>query len=243
VAWVGSWIGQLPSRTASPPNTSQHPSSSATHPNNHHPQMFYFPDSEGFRFRGGGNGVYFAAKDLHVAEISAAISVSLQRAPGKSGPVARLTVSLTGASTGGDAGCQAGQTGGSVGAAVTAAEAARAAAAQRAENAREAALRAAKQQQRQQGGAPGRPGASDGGRSPFSGSGGSGWQDGFSGVGSPRKGRGVAKFLDNLSTRKEQLKEKISAAAASAGSGCVCFLGGFMRALLCCGRCGCWLDS
>lgn len=43
-----------------------------THVHQHKPlcarsQMFYFPDAEGFRFRGGGGGIFFAAKDLHVA--------------------------------------------------------------------------------------------------------------------------------------------------------------------------------
>lgn len=68
----------------------------------HRPQLFYFPETEGFRFRGGGGGVYFAAKDLHVAEVSAAISISLQRAPSSrgGGQVARLSVSLGGASSG-----------------------------------------------------------------------------------------------------------------------------------------------
>jgi hypothetical protein len=211
-----------PTGTDQPTHTN-HPKTNLQQPTNR--QMFYFPDSEGFRFRGGGNGVYFAAKDLHVAEISAAVSLSLRRTPGRPGgpPVARLSVSLTGAAGGGGRGARGG--GGGEGAAsvrdaVGAAEAARAAAAARADGARRAAMRSAG------GGGKGAAAAapqsptrrSGSGRFGRAGGGGSGnWSDDFSGIGSPKKGRGVAKFLDNLSSRTEQLKGRLSAAAAASG--------------------------
>ncbi|GBF98523.1 hypothetical protein Rsub_11514 [Raphidocelis subcapitata] len=188
-------------------------------------QLFYFPESEGFRFRAGGAGVFFAAKDLHISDVSAAVSLSLAPAPpARPGAPrrARLAVSLGGAAGGpGTAGQRAGSAVGAVGAAVTAAEAARAAAAERAESARQAAVRAARQQPGAAasgaGAAAGRGGAGE--RSGGGGGAGGDWSDDLpSGIGPGRKGRRVARFLDGLSDRKEQLKGRITAAAAAAAA-------------------------
>jgi hypothetical protein len=53
------------------------------------------------RFSGGGNGVYFACKDLHLCEVSAAFSLELEALPAQQQQQqqVRLKVTLSGISS------------------------------------------------------------------------------------------------------------------------------------------------